>query len=83
MLLAAQSPYGEALCVPAAENLVVAGCLVDCADAVRIARLRKRTVPSSYSLDDRRMAGQIVDTTDAAVEESAAAVVAWVERERS
>jgi hypothetical protein len=43
LLLAAQSPLGELLATPSAPLLDgIAGCLLDCSDEVRVARLRAR-----------------------------------------
>lgn len=43
LLLAGQTPFGELLAAPSASRLdAISGCLIDCDDATRMARLRAR-----------------------------------------
>jgi hypothetical protein len=50
VLLAGQTPYGELLATPSADELEILGMLLDCADDVREARLRGR---SGIELEDQ------------------------------
>lgn len=125
-LLTAQSPLGELLACPSTTQLFgISACLLDCADVVRIQRMRQRGIDPNWQPNqdtvswaawhrlhawdpqwearvivgngppthaygrwrdwqqgDPRWQVQVIDTTQATVEEVLESVAAWVTAER-